>query len=358
MQAKKSTFDNIQVVSLETERLVDVDKFVTIAALEYIVANNCLRQSKHRQSKAHVVILTTDNPPKSFQTFCQRCSLPSDCVIDGYSQWYPIESETESRADNTVHIANNMPDNSVVLHIANACVNKLKEVVRSPECDCIVVLDSLSSILRYSPGVKSFLLFRNELSNAVKLLKLGISSITIILTLRAEESGEALTASIRSLAETHVRLFQSDGLGFRSDVCMDVRRRKPSGRVVFENITARWDARARRLVDPVVKSGTRSIVSEPQPPCDDAKLTDLELAERGLTFRISLSSKEREMRAAAGLPYLHQNESLADTALELHPKSLQIGTDTSDVNNPEDGGVQESDEDGSDEDEELFSEDV
>lgn len=398
----------MQTILIEVARPGDADRALTVACVEYIVANNCLRQSRHRANAPTVAILTTDHPERCFQAFCQRASFPRACVIDGYSQWYPVEPLSSALDENSatkIHIAhhdhhqddhgghknnNNYNDDNdidndndnnddvsvvVVSRLVEAIVKKFEyRLGVSSLGEYIVVLDSLSSVLRCAPGVRTFLQLRERLCSALMTRTSTTAtadiSLTLIATLHRTALAEMTCHALRTLAETHVRLFQAGGsdAAVRSTVYMDVRRRKSSGRVVFENVTARFDTHALRIVGADVKAGLRAAPSHRSRTVAEAtKPDDLELAERGLTFRISLSSKEREMRAAAGLPYLHQDETLADSALELHPRILQIGPGSS-YRGIRDGNEDHSDEeddeddhglkDDDDDDEELFSEDV
>lgn len=79
------------------------------------------------------------------------------------------------------------------------------------------------------------------------------------------------------------------------------------------------------------------------------KQRDAMMDNLGLSFRVGVTTQEREVRAAVGLSYLHRDEQLADSALVLHPRVLQIGTHSVD---------EDTDDSADSEEEELFSEDV
>lgn len=363
----------VNFVVIETARSCDLDVGVTSNLWEYIIKNNCLRSSKYQTVAPSIAVLTTDVPPRALHQICKRLSLPQRSLIDGYSQWYPLNlSESKTQSFPVVHIATSESsdkDQSTVQSdsldaIADVIAAALNHVPDSGASERIVVLDSLTSILTYHPGLSSFLRLRDALNQQVN--RPFQTPLTLLCTVRTNETGQALSASLIELADTHVRARQQPAKNsqLRDSVYMDVRRRKPSGRVVFEKVEAVIDHTSGhcQLVDVRLSTQNDSAVTKSVPNAN-ASDSALELAQRGLTFRIGLSSKEREVRAAAGLPYLHQDEALADSVLELHPKHLQLSQATSiELENAKDDN---NDDDSIDDDDiefddegELFSEDV
>lgn len=362
----------INFVVIETARACEVDVGVVAVLWEYIVTNNCLRTSKYQQGSPCVAVLATDVPPRTLHQSCRQLSLPQRNLIDGYSQWYPLNlSESKPPSFPIVHIASSKSDDygqstdqsDTLAAIADAIASVLNRVRDSDASERIVVLDSLTSILRFHPDLSSFLKLRDTLNHSVN--RPARTPLTILCTIRTEETDQALAASLVQLADTHARVCQSssENSHVRNLVWTDVRRRKPSGRVVFEKIEASIDHSRGycQLSDVRVSALSDSVIAK---SASNTKTLDsaLELAQRGLTFRIGLSSKEREMRAAAGLPYLHQDEALADSALEFHPKHLQLSQPTSvELESANDGDDDDSADDDDvefDDEGELFSEDV
>lgn len=359
----------VNFVLIETARTADLDLGITAVLWEYIINNNCLRTSKHQPTSPSIAVCSTDLSPKTLLQTCKRLSIPQRNLIDGYSQWYPLNLSDSTTPFRTVHIASvestdgteSTEQFDALADIINAVSNALNHTPESDVNERVVVFDSLTSILRYHPFLSTFIRLRDALNRSVK--RPIETPLTFLCTIRRDETGQALTNSLARYADTYILAYQPN-MGhsqLRNSVCMNLRRRKPSGRVVFQKIDATLDrthgycqladVRVVTENDPVsVKNGSDAKTSDPS----------LELAQRGLTFRIGLSSKEREMRAAAGLPYLHQDEALADSALELHPKHLQVSQASFNELNPaNDDGDDDGDDDIEIDDEgELFSEDV
>jgi len=100
------------------------------------------------------------------------------------------------------------------------------------------------------------------------------------------------------------------------EVVLEIVRRKPSGRISTSMFHV-------RLVDD-------SIHSEPVPETKDVPPQVEEkdaLAGLNVPFNINLTAKERGERSQVPLGYQHEDETLANTALELHPQELQPGYD-------------------------------
>jgi Elongator subunit Iki1 len=51
------------------------------------------------------------------------------------------------------------------------------------------------------------------------------------------------------------------------------------------------------------------------------------MEELGLTFKVDLTDQERAARDGVQLPYVHQNEEIADSGLEMHPQYLSTDRD-------------------------------
>lgn len=354
MQPTKPEVKECDLIAVEIREAEHVDNGVTIAALDYMLSHNLLRQSRHAASAPAVVIVTTDAPPTAFTRLCDRHGAPPHAIIDAFSQWYPTDSTPTppSPSANLVHIAGHHghPD-ALIADITQAVQCALERRGVTTEQPRIVLIDSLTSVLRFANGLKFLMLLRRAFSATSQ----GSAPLSVLVTLRAHETGTALCSAVCAAASTHVRLQQPSSIprdAARGSVQLHVRRRKPSGRVHLETITADLRHADGLLANAVVTPGhARDKPAVAPLPVDEQH--NVQLAERGLSFRISLSSKEREMRAAAGLPYLHRDESLADSALELHPKSLQIGEQRESRDSEDDDSDIEEDDD-----EDLFSEDV
>lgn len=163
--------------------------------------------------------------------------------------------------------------------------------------------------------------------------------------------------TMERLSDTVIRMENSEWhptssrLGNKDQIIkFEVQNRKFSGRVQFETIHGCFNRESTKIQSvQVTNNGNDSKPTIPD-PSDESKLVS-KLDQHGLSFRLSLSSKEREVRAKVGLSYQHQDQNVADKALELHPANLQISGN----NMLKDDSAYSSED--SDE-EELFSEDV
>lgn len=364
----------VQVVLIETAKSTDLDKRVIPAVVELVLQDITSVWSRFGHIDISTAILAIDRPPQDFAPLCKRCSIPFSSVVDGFYQWYGTHEEGKvataasskhnPKNGRAVHIGDHNPasdeNGSVSKGILTALNGSIGRILKNR----IVVIDSLTSILRIWPDISSIL----DLID--KVCEVGVKSsdgsnnlTTLIISYRDVSTPKSFLSPLKKLADTHVRVSQSvqrentaengvQSKSVRDLVHLDVRRRKRSGRVQLENFVGNLDWNSSQIRD-VVSKADDAKDAERKIKDEEEELQARKLAELGLSFRVSLSTKEREVRAAAGLPYLHRDEDLADSALELHPSHLQV--DARGTSAP--GSESEEGEFDSD-DEELFSEDV
>lgn len=340
------------VIIIEIRDNEPVDRGVIPAVLEHVLKDILPNQS---HSSPGISVLTTDHSPRDFKEFCQRMAVPFTQVIDGFSEWYPLDRvEDSSHSTNQLVHISDMSKREAISALSQSLVSKCKVVMGAPGAPAVIIIDSLSSIFRFSTGVETLFNLRESIFQSLFDDQLyRDSSLSIVLTLHSGDLDALTCNAIQHLADTHIELLQNENKSGSRPVVLKTRKRKLSGRVQFEETRARLDWGKSQLVEvATTRQVEGSLGKQGKPPQTEKELADT-LAEHGLSFRISLDSKEREMRAAAGLPYLHRDEDLADSALELHPAHLQIG----DKSKPNDEDAR-TDEDSDSEEEDMFSEDV
>ena len=353
-------------VLVEANEDIPLDNAVVPAVLEFIIGDVIKRHARALGLEPPVIIVSMDRPVSEYSFLLNRLSIPKEHLLDGFSQWYAGTSEvkvdTECCSEKKVHVGSYFSGQ----HGAQELTSTLQSVLSSntiiSEIPPIVVLDSISSILYTNPEMASALSIYHSMRKLFCPNTMKGNAGTLIFTLFSSREDKCVVKSLRKMADTVVSVSQQHDeisslvtVSTRGKVILNARKRKPSGRVHFETHEGRLSWSKRLLYDikssPEVGFSLRSGV-EPGETEDD--LAD-KLNKFGLSFRVGLSSKEKEVRAAAGLPYLHNNEKLADSALTLHPRNLQVDRENDDMTeNP-----REDLEDCSDSDsDELFSEDV
>lgn len=356
------------VVLVDLGKNGDIDNAVVPAVLEQVLLDVHLKRSKNQNRADNVIVLSIDRPASSFHSLCQRNYIPQQNVIDGYSQWYPVGNQEESKKRQLpsqsrcmIHIGCtegvNQGHESIV-----ACVGNVLEHSQKNEAQ-VVVIDSLSTLISFSKGIRPFLDLVEAISDEISDDgSENADQLIFIATMQNMAKDESLSKALHRIADTYVSVSQSQstaGQGIDSSVSelwdcvtIDFRKRKQSGRTHFERLLGfmNWEELRLRDVESKKEEGKRA----PQTAEIRQNEEDLnmKLAEHGLSFRLSLSSKEREIRAAAGLPYMHQDEKLADSALQLHPDHLQLGKSSANQDACSSSEAEDSSE------EELFSEDV
>lgn len=304
-------------------------------------------------------IITTDRPVTAYNPTCRRLSIPRQNVVDGYSNWYRIEdiekgSPKGRKSLNTIHIGDEL--NCTYGGSLDEGVRKLLESpLQSRSQNKYIIFDSLTAIERTASASR----FMHSLQNILeehRTQKPG-SRITFITMIRTIGSDNMSMRTMERLSDTVIRMENSEWhptssrLGNKDQIIkFEVQSRKFSGRVQFETIHGCFSRENTKIQTvQVTNNGYDSKPTVPD-PSDESELVS-KLDQHGLSFRLSLSSKEREVRAKVGLSYQHQDHNVADKALELHPANLQI----SENNMLKDDSAYSSED--SDE-EELFSEDV
>lgn len=358
-----------QTVLIEIPPSTQLDNQVVPAVLDYILQDLSSTLTRHHPARPNIVILALDRHPNQFEKICKRFAIPASSVLDGFSQWFPIHgnvSGTESlKKPKLVHVATISPTTNDTGSVAFELGLALDSSIHRNSEHRIVVIDSLSTILRYWSSVNTFLDLRDALSDS-QLKSHPSHSMTIVVVFRAHDRSHASLLSLKRACETHVLLHQgkNNNVGLaeltgatrdaQDIVTLHVCRRKPSGRVQLDRIDARPDRKDVRLIDVTQGSAASVGDADAQSVQDEHRQQEQLMEQLGLSFRVSLSSSERELRAAAGLPYLHHDENLADQGLQPHPKSLQVGGE-----NDDDDGRDDYDSNYlSSSDDELFSEDV
>lgn len=348
-----------------------LDNQIIPAVLDYILQDVSSTLNRHQSSKLNTVVLALDRHPTQFNNLCKRSAIPAASVIDGYSQWFPlhqsnVDSLEPSKRGQRVHIAAVDPTTNNPGSIALEVGVALDSSIHRRSAHRVVIVDSLSTVLRYWPGFNTFLGLRDALTDS-HLGSRTQHSLTIVAVFKAHDHSHTLLSSLKRMSETHVLLLQgepshdikhasiaSTAQDVRDIVTLQICRRKPSGRVQLDRIDARLNYQDARFADVTQKNASDAEVANARKVQDERRQQEQMMEQLGLSFRVSLSSSEREVRAAAGLPYLHRDENLADRALQLHLKSLQVSGE-----NDDDGDVNSEDlKYASSSDDELFSEDV
>lgn len=359
-----------ELVVIETADGIDgkVDKLTIPAALEFVIREVARARNRHQSEHPNVVLVALDRPPRDYEKAFKRLAVPLANVIDGFSQWYPVQGHTsESTARllpkrNFVHIGACDPCSNKEGSLSGAVRSIVDSSLHRNSREYIIVIDSLTSVLRHHPELRTILSLRDDLAKSL-VGRNGEHYVTLVSVLARRSNNTALLCSVRRIANTHILLSQGEVLakhsssgqnlgpgGSRDYVNMKVCKRKASGRVQIDYLRGRMDWTEKFLREVENTEEFSSGGDQQRAQKEFSQHQQAMLDNLGLSFRLSLSTAEKEVRAAAGLPYLHQDEDLADSALKLHPRALQLG------GHPDDGSVDAEDE-YSDE-EELFSEDV
>lgn len=207
----------------------------------------------------------------------------------------------------------------------------------------VIVIDSLDVLLEYWPGMETVLDFVDGLATEGEM-----HTVSVVAVYRGADI--SLGEGLRRLAGTHTVVKQTGKE--RELVEMHVCRRKKSGRVSIERLIGKMNWKEGLM------TSVNKVVDKKIDKGEEKKRQEDMMDQLGLSFRVALSSKEREIRAKAGLPYLHKDEKLADSGLILHPKELQIGGTQEERDGNSEYEDQSEDEWVDEDGEELFSEDV
>lgn len=362
-----------QTVLIGIDGSCEVDKYVIPAVLEFVLYDIIDRTTGPESENPNLVLLSVDRAPKDFDGLVRRCSIPPSNVIDGFSEWWSLkrnsdaQSRTKEKKQRSVHIGTFPPSSKEKNSVAGEILDALEASVQRSSRHNIVVIDSLTSIFRLWPGIHSFLDLRDILYDAAG--KKGSNcSVTLLSTIRSDDRHAPFLTPLRRVIDTFAALSQGGRVksenkslvvdvtdNSRDVVTMKIYKRKMSGRVQLDEVNGRmrWDNQTLTHVE--VKSGGHTDFAVLQSKEEEERRQEQTLAKLGLSFRVSLSTKEKEVRAAAGLPYLHRDEDLADSGLQLHPEALQISHGSQRDEGDDDIDITGDD---SDSDEELFSEDV
>ncbi len=279
-----------------------------------------------------------------------------------------LKSQCVPACMSLISLPDAVPDFSSLPHMSNTTLISADDDATSlwkrigatiPESGIhLVVVDSFSELLMLI-SIRGFVRLLHAAREAATSSE---ARVVFAAVLHCDDFSEEESNSIKNLATSVVEVSQrasenvvSDGVGAEfhiwNDVVMHIRRLKPSGRVNVDVVVGKFDAEKCLLGEVVLQSEKEEGRS--------VKGTDDFVKKLNLPFNVSLSESERKSRAAVALPYVHRDTALADSALELHPKMLQVvgksGTKDgcSEDSSPSDEDTL-YDEDG----EELFSEDV
>ncbi len=216
----------------------------------------------------------------------------------------------------------------------------------------LVVLDSLKYLVNCYHA--------HGLVRTLHDARIGSRKILFAVFMHSNDFDNPTVLALRSISTTVVEVEHVAGDGTRmlnnrgdfqvwDDLSIRIQRKKSSGRVNVDRVSARFDSQTNTLL-------TYTVVEPEKKQIEELDLNGTQL-QQYLPFRVTLSSNERSARAAVALPYAHTNTNVADGALVLHPKVLQVA-------NYADGNYGEEDSSDSDyellddEGDELFSEDV
>lgn len=362
-----------QTVLIGIDGGCEVDKDVIPAVLEFVLSDIIDRKTGHESEKPNLVLLSVDRAPRDFDGLVRRCSIPPSNVIDGFSEWCSLKrksdahSGTKERKQRSVQIGIHPLSSEQKGSVAGEILAALEASIQRSSRHIIVVIDSLTSIFRLWPGIHSFLDLRDILYEAARR-KGSDCSVTVLSTIRSDDRHAPFLTPLRRVVDTFAVLSQGRRMkgenkslvvditdNSRDIVTMKIYKRKMSGRVQLDEVNGRmrWDNQTLTQVE--IKNSGHTDFAVLSSKEEEERRQEQTLAKLGLSFRVSLSTKEKEVRAAAGLPYLHRDEDLADSALQLHPEALQVGLGSQ--RDHGDGDIDAAG-DGSDSEEELFSEDV
>ena len=352
-----STMDNT-VILIATNRNNNFDNGVIPATLELFTSR---LQERYRDDnhQPETFIITTDRPVTAYNSTCRRLSIPRQNIVDGYSSWYRIEdtekgSPKSKKSFTTVHIG----DELNCAH-ANSLDERVRKILDSPlqsrSQNKYIIFDSLTAVERTTSASRFMQSLQNILEEHRK--QRPGSRITFITTFRTIASDNQSMKTMERLSDTVVRMEHagwqptSSRLGTKDQIIkFEVQSHKFSGRVQFETIHGCFNRESTNLQTIQVTNNGYDSKPTFSNPSDESELVS-KLDQHGLSFRLSLSSKEREVRAKVGLSYQHQDHNVADKALELHPAHLQISGN----NTLRDDSAYSSEDS---EEEEMFSEDV
>jgi Elongator subunit Iki1 len=262
---------------------------------------------------------------------------PKSIVRDGFSDWAGY-SHTGSLSDcngDCVHVAG-ADGAQAVLDALTACTAPATASSTDANGAVILVVDDIGPLLRAIPDVTC-------VARALDGWRVTGRAVAFIAALSeptdlSSERDVRFANTLKRLATTHVRVSQaaplaSSGKPFSerrnmvsSTVHFAVTRLRPSGRVYVEATTALFDCSAEKctLVVSSDMSGDKSVSEAGEETQPEEHVAREKMAKLGLTFNIDLTQKEREARRNVRLPYVHQDEDLANSGLELHPESLRL----------------------------------
>lgn len=337
------------------------------AVIDFVIRDVIPKRLSGGNSRPDVCLLNVDRPVHHFENLFQRGSVASSNVLDCYANWYQEWAPTESfDADGHTKSPWSLASTSDPGESAKVLVQAVKEKFsnrsNSQTQGKVIILDSLSSALTFSRSLDFLLHILDGFSVFSTVDGHATLPCTLVATIQRNILEPTLFDGIRRLASTFVlvhRISKQQNAAppvhriNQEFYRIEVGKRKSSGRMQFGEHFFEMDLNNVQLSP--VSSDLRVILSKrPYVKGDNKNDDDLELAQHGLSFRVTLTSKEREVRAAASLPYLHKNEELADSALAIHPENLRVRKN----------GAPETEESSSDsslvgsDGEDMFSEDV
>lgn len=201
-----------------------------------------------------------------------------------------------------------------------------------PPVPIVVVIDSLMPFLRVgcqNPGSStSERLVARWLSKLLERLRRP--SCMVVAVIVSARQGHF---TLERHADTVAQAFSVLEAGRLSVHIRSIRRRR-SGCVVFKSGYGVVDSRGALALEETTAPGAPNSSLNDRSRCvdkNDAAREALEGRLEGLTFRVGISAEEKARRDSILPDYVHQNEKVADAALELHPPKLQIGMDRMDA---------------------------
>jgi hypothetical protein len=262
---------------------------------------------------------------------------PTSTVLDGFSDWagYSHEDTGPECIGECVHVSASGGGQSV-LDALTACTRPQADSADGDDGLVVLVLDDLGPLLRVIPDVTCI---AHALEDWRSTGRVAAFIACLTETSQKTNSRDAMFANaLKRLAITRVRVSQATSLppagvsrtrhaGMVSSIVdIAVTRLRPSGRVHVENTAAVLDDSFGKCTLTVTTEASDD--GKPRKAEDEAAREEGSARERmaklGLTFNVGLTEQERAARSSVRLPYVHQNEDLANSGLELHPESLQL----------------------------------
>jgi Elongator subunit Iki1 len=250
-------------------------------------------------------------------------------IVDGFSDWHGIHAGRSSAPKNYASIPTSDGFEEVLnaLEAHSLCVeaNQAIYIVDSLN-PCSRVDDFLPRLTasleqwRSSTRIAAFVTsFRNTCGSSGRE-RFICEALKALATTRVNFSLPALSTLPGEFRGT------IDSTLTNVEICIS--RLRPSGRVHLERVTAKYNPSTGALTVLQAEELPEAAKSTPTPNYStDEFAARKRMEELGLTFKVDLTDQERAARDGVQLPYVHQNEEIADSGLEMHPQYLSTDRD-------------------------------